>query len=164
MVPTPLVAESEEVCGSASVMDMNCTALSALREAALRSECNASWDMAIRSAKDHGHSAALESIVTAGLVPGDCSAGLPHHSQLPLERVGSEAWVEHLVHIVGLHDLQDFFYSMAVQKQTLELGTATLMYGSDCSGLDSPALALKSLVAKMNHGHKKEDCGAANGM
>ena len=73
------------------------------------------------------------------------------HSPLA-PKAGSERWLASVLKIQGEHDLCERF------AQIRDAAGGHLHYGSDCSGVDSPAIALKILIKRLQSTMQDRTC------
>lgn len=71
---------------------------------------------------------------------------------------GHEAWIEPLLEIVNSDVLHNTLKKMKDSRDCGDGADLTISYGSDCSGVDAPAIALKSLFAGL-HKHFQDVMG-----
>ena len=114
----------------------------ALYIASRRAESRAAWDVALATARAAGHTAAAAEIEESGLCPSQSPALSAGDGKQLVVCAGEEPWIQPLLAKIGSR-LQQFLNSLAHARSNV---VPQLKYGSDCSGVDSPAVALKSIL------------------
>ena len=81
----------------------------------------------------------------------------PQHQNSLGECSGSEPWIQSLFEVVSKDQLRsDLEHARAMRREP----QLTLRYGSDCSGVDSPAIAFKSLITSLTEPGTAQDIAA----
>ena len=129
-----------------------------LESAAQKAELKSTWDVALSMAKRFGHFLDREAV--SGFEMSETESDLdplPKRRKLQqregeLERSsarmlgvpsGSETWLHSMFEVI---DKDKLCQSLEHTRKSKGLEVLDLTYGSDCSGLDSPAIALKSII------------------
>lgn len=114
----------------------------ALTIAVQKAEYNVNWDMAMASAIRWGHTGLSNEIRHDMELdehePAAAAAFGRAPSMVPVS--GDEPWVECVIEMDQITEGLRTFAASVMGR---------LVYGSDCSGVDSPAIALKSLFKKL---------------
>ena len=126
--------------------------LAQLTLAAIRAESLSMWNVATMSAERIGHHASAEESreMEAELESGICqplscgSVAVADAFSTPLApAMGSEPWIGSALKVVQASKLVGCIASLPARDESPS--KKQLTYASDCSGLDSPAVALKSV-------------------
>lgn len=124
-----------------------------LNNASLKAECIAQWDVAIATASKQGDHATVAAAIDLGIVPSQDERQLleeqklrrSDHELAPCS--GEEPWIQPLLDQVNPQQLAECFKTLS--RSVDDDNRLLLSYGSDCSGLDAPCFALKSLLKHM---------------
>lgn len=117
---------------------------------ALRSECVAVWDVAVTQSGKQGYFTSLQVAKDMGIFPcGEDDFAVSTWEDMSVNNLapisGEEQWLDSLLRVVDVQHLGSFIKGLHHKGSN----RCELTYASDCSGIDSPAIAVKSLLARL---------------